>query len=83
MPPRSADWAALADTVLHLAPPPASGEHDSRTRNLLRALARGGRVRRIVYASTSGVYGDCGGARFDETRTPRPSHCTGAPPRRR
>ncbi len=64
---------ALADTVLHLAPPPASGEHDSRTRNLLRALARSGRVRRIVYASTSGVYGDCGGVRFDETRTPRPT----------
>ncbi len=63
----------LADTVLHLAPPPASGNHDSRTRNLLRALARGGRVRRIVYASTSGVYGDCAGARFDETRTPRPT----------
>jgi len=59
--------------VLHLAPPPASGEHDSRTRNLLHALARSGRVRRIVYASTSGVYGDCGGARFDETRAPRPT----------
>jgi nucleoside-diphosphate-sugar epimerase len=63
----------LADTVLHLAPPPPSGEQDSRTRNLLRALARGGRVRRIVYASTSGVYGDCGGARFDETRPPQPT----------
>ena len=54
----------LADAVLHLAPPPASGEHDTRTRHLQRALARGGRVRRIVYASTSGVYGDCGGAAF-------------------
>jgi nucleoside-diphosphate-sugar epimerase len=63
----------LADVVLHLAPPPPSGEQDSRTRNLLRALARGGRVRRIVYASTSGVYGDCVGARFDETRTPQPA----------
>ncbi|MCU0923570.1 MAG: NAD(P)H-binding protein [Burkholderiaceae bacterium] len=63
----------LADVVLHLAPPPAHGERDSRTRNLLRALALGGRVRRIVYASTSGVYGDCGGARFDETRPPRPT----------
>jgi nucleoside-diphosphate-sugar epimerase len=63
----------LADGVLHLAPPPASGEHDSRTRNLLRALGRAGRVRRIVYASTSGVYGDCGGARFDETRMPQPA----------
>jgi len=63
----------LADAVLHLAPPPASGELDTRTRHLQRALARGGRVRRIVYASTSGVYGDCGGARFDETRAPQPA----------
>jgi len=63
----------LADVVLHLAPPPSSGERDHRTRHLLAALARGGRVRRIVYASTSGVYGDCGGARFDETRAPRPA----------
>lgn len=63
----------LADAVLHLAPPPSSGEHDTRTRHLLQALARGGRVRRIVYASTSGVYGDCGGARFDETRAVQPA----------
>jgi nucleoside-diphosphate-sugar epimerase len=59
---------ALADAVLHLAPPPGGGNHDQRTRALLRVLARGGRVQRLVYASTSGVYGDCGGARFDETR---------------
>jgi nucleoside-diphosphate-sugar epimerase len=58
----------LADAVLHLAPPPGQGAGDPRTRSLLRALARGGRVRRLVYASTSGVYGDCGGERFDETR---------------
>ena len=63
----------LADAVLHLAPPPSSGEHDPRTRHLLQALARGGRVRRIVYASTSGVYGDCDGARFDETRAVQPT----------
>ena len=63
----------LADLVLHLAPPPSHGAHDTRTRALLQALARGGRVRRLVYASTSGVYGDCGGARFDETRSPHPT----------
>ena len=63
----------LADAVLHLAPPPAGGEHDTRTRHLLQALARAGRVRRIVYASTSGVYGDCVGARFDETRSVQPA----------
>ena len=64
---------ALADAVLHLAPPPGEGEGDPRTHALLQALARGGRVRRLVYASTSGVYGDCAGARFDETRPVRPA----------
>lgn len=63
----------LADAVLHLAPPPAQGAQDTRTRHLVRALSRGGRVRRLVYASTSGVYGDCGGARFDETRAVAPA----------
>jgi len=31
------------------------------------------RVRTLVYASTSGVYGDCGGAWVDETRPVRPT----------
>jgi nucleoside-diphosphate-sugar epimerase len=65
--------AGLADAVLHLAPPPATGRTDPRTAHLLQALARKGRVRRIVYGSTSGVYGDCDGARFDETRAPAPA----------
>ena len=64
--------AGLTDAVLHLAPPPPHGDTDPRTAHLLQALARKGRVRRIVYASTSGVYGDCGGARFDETRAVEP-----------
>lgn len=64
--------AGLADAVLHLAPPALDGDTDTRSANLLRALARGGRVRRLVYASTSGVYGDCAGARFDETRPLNP-----------
>ena len=63
----------LAEAVLHLAPPLGEGATDLRTRALLAALARGGRVRRLVYASTSGVYGDCAGARFDETRAVRPA----------
>src|SRR5690349_6078202 len=58
-----------ADAVLHCAPPPAAGDGDPRTANLLAAL-RG--VRRIVYISTSGVYGDCAGARIDETRPVNP-----------
>src|SRR5574337_355607 len=72
-PPTLGRLAGLADDVLHLAPPPADGDTDPRTLNLLRALARRGRVRRLVYASTTGVYGDCAGARIDETRAPRPA----------
>jgi nucleoside-diphosphate-sugar epimerase len=65
--------AALAPRVLHLAPPPGHGAVDTRTRALLQALARGGAVRRVVYGSTSGVYGDAQGARFDETRAIAPA----------
>jgi nucleoside-diphosphate-sugar epimerase len=65
--------AGLADAVLHLAPPPPRGMRDARTTSLLRALLRKRRVQRFVYASTSGVYGDCGGARFDETRALHPA----------
>jgi nucleoside-diphosphate-sugar epimerase len=67
----------LADAVLHLAPPPSSGSRDTRSEHLARALMRGGRTRRLVYMSTSGVYGDAGGARFDETRAVAPASARG------
>ena len=61
--------AGLADSVLHLAPPPGEGPRDRRTRNLLAVLGNGKSLpRRLVYVSTTGVYGDCQGARIDETR---------------
>jgi nucleoside-diphosphate-sugar epimerase len=59
--------AGLADAVLYLAPPPNSGVHDTRTSNLLNALSLGKLPERLVYISTSGVYGDCGGAWVSET----------------
>ncbi len=37
-------------------------------------LARSRAPLRIVYASTTGVYGDCGGALIDETRPVRPAN---------
>ncbi len=65
--------AGLAQDVVHLAPPPPSGSRDTRTANLIRALARGGSLpQRLVYISTSGVYGDCGGVMVDETRPAHP-----------
>ncbi len=63
--------AGLARHVVHLAPPQADGRLDRRTRNLCAVLPAGGR---LVYVSTSGVYGDCGGARIDETRAPAPGN---------
>jgi nucleoside-diphosphate-sugar epimerase len=59
----------LAPWVVHLAPPPADGVLDTRTRNLSAVLPAGGKV---VYISTTGVYGDCGGALFDESRPVAP-----------
>jgi nucleoside-diphosphate-sugar epimerase len=64
--------AGLADAVLHSAPPPDHGDSDPRTRRLIAALRRASLPRRLVYISTSGVYGDCGGARVAETRSTRP-----------
>lgn len=61
--------ARLAQYVVHLAPPPATGETDRRTRNLAAILPEGAT---LVYISTTGVYGDCGGAFFDETRPVSP-----------
>jgi nucleoside-diphosphate-sugar epimerase len=61
--------AGIADAVIHSAPPPSQGTGDPRTRNLIAVLQRGKSLpRRLVYISTSGVYGDCGGARVGETR---------------
>jgi len=59
--------SGLAQTVIHLAPPQNQGNRDYRTRNLLRILAQGSRtVRRFIYISTTGVYGDHRGAKVSE-----------------
>lgn len=61
--------AGLAHAVVHLAPPPAEGEKDLRTRNVTAILPDRAKV---VYVSTTGVYGDLGGALADETRAVAP-----------
>lgn len=64
--------AGLAQRIVHLAPPPTIGNRDPRTRNLLHALRRRTPPMRLVYGSTSGVYGDCQGAWIDETHSLNP-----------
>lgn len=61
--------AGLAHAIVHFAPPPKEGRIDRRTRNLLAALGKNAMLpQRLVYISTSGVYGDCHGAVVRETR---------------
>lgn len=68
--------AGLAQRVLHLAPPPSdqgpAWTTDPRTRALVRVLSRRAQPRSLVYGSTSGVYGDCGGDWVNETRAVQP-----------
>jgi len=61
---------APADALLHCIPPMPAGERDTRTARLLASLDWA--PRRLVYLSTSGVYGDCNGALIDEHRPLNP-----------
>lgn len=65
------DAVALPPTagteIYYFAPPPGDGETDPRLRRVLAAINNNALPERIVYISTSGVYGDCGGAWVDET----------------
>jgi len=71
-----APLAEAAELVLHLAPPGDSGEGDQRSANLIAALTSRP-PERLVYISTSGVYGDCGGAWVDEDRPVAPQTLRG------
>ena len=68
--------AGIAHRVIHLAPPPTdragASERDPRSLALVRALRLRTPPLALVYGSTTGVYGDCGGQRVDETRTVNP-----------
>lgn len=57
-------------TVYYFAPPPGQGETDPRMRAF---VAAGLRPARVVYISTSGVYGDRDGAWVDEDTPPAPA----------
>ena len=65
--------AGIGTRTLHLAPPPREGQGDPRTQALVRVLAQRSPARALVYGSTSGVYGDHGGAWVDETGRTRPA----------
>lgn len=72
--------AGIAQLILHLAPPPNHGLRDNRTAHLLSAISKRTKNKapilpqRLVYISTSGVYGDCHGASIDESRPINPQN---------
>ena len=79
--PRSLEkLGGIAQLVVHLAPPPNQGLRDYRTANLLSALTRRTKKhvailpQRLIYISTSGVYGDCQGMLIDETYPVHPEN---------
>lgn len=68
----------LADWMINFSPPPNdspshSPNADPRSARLVSALKAPAK-QRWVYISTSGVYGDCGGAWVDETRPLAPKN---------
>lgn len=72
--------AGIAHAVLHLAPPPSHGLKDPRTTHLLAALTRQPLAKkrilpqRLIYISTSGVYGDCRGEWVRESHPLNPTN---------
>lgn len=75
---RDLDCADLAEirireaySLLYTVPPPGDASEDLRLARLLNALQL--KPSRIVYLSTSGVYGDHAGALIDESTPARPA----------
>lgn len=58
--------------LFYFAPPPSRGVADSRVGRFIELLREGALPQRVVYLSTTGVYGDCQGAWVDESRPPAP-----------
>lgn len=58
--------------VFYFAPPPGGGITDPKVRNFCAAASGERAPRRLVYVSTSGVYGDCGGATVTEETPANP-----------
>ncbi len=59
-------------TLFYFIPPPKTGELDTRVRKLISGFSDQGNPRRIVYLSTTGVYGDCKGAWVTEQHPVNP-----------
>lgn len=64
-------------SVIYSAPPPGGGIEDSRVKNFLATVRAGHEPDRLVYISTTSVYGDCGNEIVTEERPTSPANHTG------
>jgi nucleoside-diphosphate-sugar epimerase len=62
--------------VLYSANPPGGGIVDTRVRNFLTALEPGSAPAKIIYISTTSVYGDCGDETVTEEKAIKPANHT-------
>ncbi|HZW59697.1 MAG TPA: NAD-dependent epimerase/dehydratase family protein [Woeseiaceae bacterium] len=69
--PLAAALPGVAGAVVYTVPPARVPGPDPRLSRFLDALPRA--PARFVYFSSTGVYGDCGGRRIDETARTRPT----------
>ncbi|KPK49940.1 MAG: hypothetical protein AMS22_12930 [Thiotrichales bacterium SG8_50] len=58
--------------IYYFAPPPSTGTTDTRLRSFLDSINPDQLPTRVVYISTTGVYGDCHGEWVKEDRQPMP-----------
>ena len=58
--------------IYYFAPPPSAGRTDPRMAAFLDLLRQTGTPAAVVLISTTGIYGDCGGAWVTEARPPAP-----------
>ena len=58
--------------IFYFAPPPGHGTGEPRMDGFLKHISDEELPDKIVYISTSGVYGDCGGAWVNEDTPPKP-----------
>lgn len=58
--------------VFYFAPPPGGGITEPRVRAFCVAIRPGDEPAKVIYLSTSGVYGDCGDAEVTEETPPNP-----------
>ena len=59
--------------IFYFVPPPPAGDTDTRITGFLAALNEQPSPRRLVYISTSAVYGDCHGEWITETQPANPT----------